>query len=152
MLFTSPHTALTECILDAHASLFNSDINCTTSGTTCVLAYMSKNKLYIANVGDSRAVMGMYPDEASTKTKESNKSSSTGGDEEQEDYLNIDSMDLSRDHKPDEPLEKERIIRSGGFIKPARFGQSARVYLDSAMTMVGIATSRTIGKVLVELK
>ena len=111
---------------------------------------MSKNKLYVANVGDSRAVMGMYPPEEATETKESNKSNND--DEEDEDYLNIDSMDLSRDHKPDEPLERERIIRSGGFIKPARFGQSARVYLDPEMTMVGIATSRTIGNnVAVEL-
>lgn len=138
MLFTDPPTALTECIVSAHESLFNSDINCVTSGTTCVLVYMSKNKLYVANVGDSRAVMGMYlPDDADAVQ-------ANLGDEE--DYLAIDSMDLTTDHKPDEPQERERILRCGGFIKPARFGQSARVYLNKEMTMIGIATSRTIGR------
>ena len=46
---------------------------------------------------------------------------------------------LSNDHKPDRPGELERIQSCGGFVSPAfDEGHSARVWLDEAMTQIGL--------------
>jgi len=79
--------------------------------------------LYVANCGDSRAVAAVAAPGTALVAK-----------------------DLSRDHKPDDPIEKARIVACGGFVKPPpREGLSARVYLDPAMTMIGLAMARSIG-------
>ncbi len=69
------------------------------SGTTCTLMYMplqpnkeGKRKLYLAHVGDSKAVMVSY---------DSKKGDFTG-------------RDLTQDHKPCVPAEKQRIEANGG--------------------------------------
>ena len=91
-------------------------MNFMTSGCTCVAVYQTGNKLYVANCGDSRAVVGLRSSDGLTMT----------------------ALDLTRDHKPDDPVEKARIIASGGFVSPPpRPGLSARVYLDPALTMIG---------------
>merc|ERR1711957_987293 len=58
------------------------------SGTTCTVAYVrgAHNEVILAHVGDSRAVLGKRDS----------------------------SMDLTRDHKPNLPSEKERIEAAGG--------------------------------------
>ena len=79
--------------------------------------------MYVANAGDSRAVLA-YEDE-------------TG---------EIKSRDLSRDHKPDDPEEAKRITSWGGHVLyPPEPGLSARVYLDPEFTMIGLAMARSIG-------
>ena len=51
-----------------------------------------------------------------------------------------------KDHKPDDPMELERITAWGGFVKPpVDVGLSARVYLDPEFKMMGLAMSRSIG-------
>lgn len=50
-----------------------------------------KNTIYVANAGDSRAILAL---------KNSNST----------------MEELSRDHKPDLDVEKERILKAGGFI------------------------------------
>lgn len=90
------------------------------SGTTCVMVIQIGNRLIIANVGDSRAIMctqnGLCP--------------------------------LSKDQKPDDEEEKKRIIKAGGEISqyeedgeksgPFRVWQKGQPY-------PGIAMSRSIG-------
>ena len=102
---------------------------------------MNQNKLYVANVGDSRAVLGRR--ESITAAGGGNDDDTVEGQEDER----VVAINLSQDHKPDNPMEKDRILKAGGYIKPARFGQSARVYLNPELTMIGIATSRTIGKI-----
>ena len=63
-----------------------------TSGCTCVAVFVSGRKIYVANAGDSRAVMGI----------------SVGN--------TIVAHNLSRDHKPDVPEERARILAWGGFV------------------------------------
>jgi serine/threonine protein phosphatase PrpC len=95
-----------------------------TSGCTCAAVYMVGSKLYVANAGDSRVVMAV--DENGT----------------------IKAKNLSRDHKPDDPEEEARIRQWGGFVSPApEPGLTARVYLDPEFTMIGLAMSRSIGKI-----
>ncbi|CAM9144838.1 unnamed protein product, partial [Lampetra planeri] len=59
------------------------------AGTTCVLAVESAGRLYVANVGDSRAVLCDAQGSA---------------------------VALSHDHKPHQLKERQRIKRAGGFI------------------------------------
>lgn len=60
------------------------------SGTSAVTVYLRKNKLWIANAGDSRAVLA--------------KGSGS----------NLTVKDLSNDHNPDTPGEEERLRANGG--------------------------------------
>ena len=74
----------------------NEEINSAFSGSTCVSVIYTPTKLICANIGDSRAVISRY-------NAQSKKWS---------------SFDLTRDHKPTEPDEAERIRNNGGRIQP----------------------------------
>lgn len=73
-------------------------VDLTTSGSTMVSCYIDHNKLYCANVGDSRAIMG-------------SKDPTTG---------KWTARALSNDHKPSLPLEAQRIWRFNGRIDSLR--------------------------------
>lgn len=95
-----------------------------TSGCTCVTIYCKDRTLYVANAGDSRAVMCSREVDGSFVAR-----------------------NLTRDHKPDDPDERDRIVASGGYIcPPHEEGLSARVYLDPEFTMIGLAMSRSVGE------
>lgn len=68
----------------------NFDINF--SGSTFVSVLKIEEKLWCANVGDSRAILARQLDDMNTKGSH---------------WM---SIGLSRDHKPDEPDEEERIL------------------------------------------
>lgn len=52
---------------------------------------------------------------------------------------------------PDSPGERERIEAMGGFVSdPDEPGASARVWLDSTRTLVGLAMARSIGDLAVK--
>lgn len=129
-LASNPPLALQETFVKTNIALMATQINYMTSGCTCVCAYVNGSTLYVANCGDSRAVMAR------------------GG----AGYEGLKASNLSRDHKPDDPDEAERIIEWGGFILPApEPGLTARVYLDEAHTMIGLAMARSIGASLFSL-
>ncbi|KAL7564761.1 hypothetical protein ACA910_010168 [Epithemia clementina (nom. ined.)] len=94
------------------------------AGTTACVALLQDNRLTLANAGDSRAVLGRKrPD---------------NGDWQ--------GINLTQDQNPDSPLEMERILKLGGYISPPPGpGLSARVWLDSDMTQIGLAMARSIG-------
>jgi protein phosphatase 2C family protein 2/3 len=62
------------------------------AGCTCCVALITKTEVYVANAGDTRAVIA-------SKGK---------------------AKDLSIDHKPDLPSEKRRVQRAGGFVEEGR--------------------------------
>lgn len=62
------------------------------AGTTAVVVLMTKDRYYVANIGDSRAVL-------------------CRGD---------NAVALSTDHKPDSPSEKNRIEKAGGYVQQGR--------------------------------
>ncbi|XP_022851108.1 probable protein phosphatase 2C 60 [Olea europaea var. sylvestris] len=74
----------------------HSDFSGPTSGSTACIAVVRANQLVIANAGDSRCVI------------------SRGGQ----------AYNLSRDHKPDLEVERERILEAGGFIHAGRVNGS----------------------------
>ena len=123
MLESDPPAALKDTFVMTNMALMTTSINYMTSGTTCVCCYLRDTTLYVANCGDSRAVMAVRQTDGTCKAK-----------------------DLSRDHKPDDEDEAHRIKEWGGFIRPApEPGLSARVYLDEKFTMIGLAMARSIG-------
>lgn len=87
------------------------------SGSTCTILILHTNTLYICNIGDSKAIL-------------------------------IDSQNqvhkLTVDHKPSDPLEKERIIKSGGEIKQLNNETSHRIFVKN-MRIPGISVSRAFG-------
>ena len=68
------------------------------------------------------------------------------------DAANKKTIDMTDDHKPDTPLEMERIKKAGGFVSPPEeeWGGPARVWLDPEMTLPGLAMARSIGDHLVK--
>ena len=104
----------------------NKSIDIELSGTTCVSLLFCNNKIISANVGDSRAIKGQY-------NSKRNKWS----------YLA-----LSRDHKPSEIDEAERIKKCKGIIHPyidddGNYAGPDRVWIDDELP--GLAMSRSFG-------
>ena len=66
------------------------------AGTTCLVLLLTKDKYYVGNVGDSRAVLSR----------------------------NSKAVALSTDHKPDSAGEKERIENAGGYVHNGRVNNS----------------------------
>lgn len=116
---------LKEAYLQTHSDLCKSHIDINFSGTTCVTCLIHDNVIYTANSGDSRAIIISA---ASSK---------------------LESKALSRDHKPDDPSEKQRIVSNGGRVEPFKnfkgeaFGP-ARVW-HKHENIPGLAMSRSIG-------
>ena len=88
------------------------------SGSTVVLTFISNNVIICANCGDSRAIL---------ITEKENE-----------------IISLSRDHKPELPEEKKRIIESGGRVDKICGMGPFRVWLKDA-EYPGLAMSRSIG-------
>lgn len=102
------------------------DIEPAYSGCTACVVLMMDNKLYLANAGDSRAVMGC-------RSKGNGKTI-------------YKALDLTVDQNPDSPGEQERIEKMGGFVSPPpEVGLSARVWLDYNHSQIGLAMSRSLG-------
>jgi serine/threonine protein phosphatase PrpC len=86
--------ALFEGHLSTYHGLLDTNIDSNFSGSTCVTIFMtSDKKIYCSNVGDSRAII--------CKNKNNNWS----------------AVPLSRDQKPDDPQEMQRILKNGGRVE-----------------------------------
>ena len=117
-----------ECFVQENQNLLsNHQIDSDLSGTTCISVIYTPKKLIIANIGDSRCVLGKY-------------------NKKEEKYI---AENLSRDHKPTIPEEAERILKVGGRIHPMRdedgeFIGPLRVYMKDK-EMPGLAMTRSFG-------
>lgn len=107
----------------SHSINTNKAFDSHVSGSTCVVVFISDNKLICANCGDSRAIMVL----------------DNGG-----------VVPLSRDHKPELPDEMDRIIRQGGRVEQVQIPYLSRaqgpfrVWLKHE-NYPGLAMSRSIG-------
>ena len=116
------------------------------SGTTIVTVMVQGNKLVTANAGDSRAVVGSLRD-FNYVIKDKNIESKALSVEEN-DRIWV-AKQITRDHKPDDEDEKERILKHNGRIESykGRHGENvgpARVWLKTEQ-FPGLAMSRSIG-------
>lgn len=121
----NPADGLTKAFADMTTSLVLSAVNCSFSGTTAVTSWIQDKKIYTANIGDSRAVIG---------TMKKGK---------------LVAKDLSTDQKPDNEGEQERILGMNGRVEACKgvLGDPigpARVWLK-AQDMPGLAMSRSFG-------
>lgn len=62
---------------------------CYRAGTTALVLLMTKHSYFVANIGDSRAILSSANE----------------------------TIALSKDHKPELQTERERIEKAGGFVK-----------------------------------
>ena len=106
--------------------IFQKDIDCSLSGSTCIALIIFQDKLICTNVGDSRAVLSRFE----------NGSYST--------------LVLSRDHKPTEQDECERVKKHGGKICPY-YEEETQQYIGPNRIWVkdsgipGLAMTRSFG-------
>ena len=85
--------ALHEAHLMTFHNLIDTSIDSNFSGSTSVSVFINENKIYCANVGDSRAIIA--------RCKNSQWS----------------AIPLSRDQKPDDPMEMQRVLKCGGRVE-----------------------------------
>jgi serine/threonine protein phosphatase PrpC len=121
------HSIITQTFLIANEKLVdNEEINSLFSGTTCVSVIYTPQRLIVPNIGDSRAVLGRLNKETGT----------------------IKAIDLSRDHKPTEKDEAQRIIDNDGriqpFIEDGEFVGPERVWIKEE-EVPGLAMTRSFG-------
>jgi serine/threonine protein phosphatase PrpC len=134
----NPQKSLSQSIQRCNFELKKSGIEVSFSGSTCVTVLIIGNKLWCANVGDSRAMLARLVDNtAHTRSKKQ--------------WM---AVALSRDHKPDSPDELQRILQAGGRVDSYRGNLytdeydhplgPARVWLAS-QDIPGLAMSRSLG-------
>lgn len=121
-------TALRESIAAAEEQMLKKMAgNADFSGTTFVCAVIRDNELWVANIGDSRVSCGIRD------------SSKPHG------FL---ARNISEDHKPDSPGEKERILAAGGRVFAVQYDDGIdgpqRVWLGN-MDIPGLAMGRSLG-------
>ena len=136
-------TIKTAFILENKSLLRNNQIDSDLSGSTCISTIYTPQKLIIANIGDSRCILGKCIEKEDFEKKdeiigEKNKKN-----------LKWVAVNLSRDHKPTIPEEAERILKVGGRIRPMKdedgeFIGPPRVYMKDK-DMPGLAMTRSFG-------
>lgn len=117
----------------------SNDFDARCSGATCVMAVVYANKVSVYNCGDSRAVLGRRNPNGS-----------------------VHAVALSKDHKPDKPEERKRILGVGGHLgcrqvlvnQPGRGPVSmpvgpCRVWYQHRGETLGLAMSRSLGDTIV---
>ena len=119
-----------EIFINGDNALRDQEIDSRSSGTTCVLVIHLGEHIICANAGDSRAVLVF--------------------DEKNDEKLNfLRVFPLSIDSKPENPGEKERILKCGGNVEKIlnKYGQPVgpyRVWVKNK-DYPGLAMSRSIG-------
>ena len=114
-------------LIKAESELINDfSVDTTLSGTTAVVSVLRNGKLFVANVGDSRVIKGRQKKPGSKL---------------------IQAVDLSEDHKPEMPRERQRIEKCGGRVSRITYEDGIegppRVFLCFA-NMPGLAMSRSL--------
>ena len=106
-----------------HQVIRNFRIDTEFSGTTLSMAIIRGNTLIGVNIGDSRVILGLEKDGK------------------------IIAEEFTHDHKPDSPVEKERILAAGGRVFAVEYDDGIdgppRVWLGH-MDVPGLAMSRLV--------
>jgi len=104
--------------------LADSSIDTEFSGTTAVISIVRGDKVLVGNIGDSRLSIGFLQEN------------------------NVIGEAITKDHKPDRPDEKARIVATGGRVFAIEYDDGIdgppRVWLGH-MDVPGLAMSRSLG-------
>ena len=130
---------MTKAFLLMQTDLNNYEYDARCSGATCVLAVVANGRISVFNCGDSRAVLGRRNGKG-----------------------NLTAHPLSKDHKPDDPDERKRVLQEGGHLgcrqvvvnQPNRGRVSmpvgpCRVWYSHRGETLGLAMSRSLGDTVV---
>ena len=157
---TSIKTALTETFREIERTLPKS---VAASGSTGIVMLQTKDdKLYVANTGDSFAVVATIrpgdndrnklgnSDAKNHKNEQKNKNKKDGTKKHEQPNPTSASAILyeTTAHKPDMPKERQRVEAAGGivYIPPADQGAaSSRVVVPVGQMQLALAMSRSIG-------
>ena len=92
------------------------------AGSCAIVILVVNEDVYIVNVGDSRALgsVSEHPSDSMIQTKANQAFDKNGKPNNSVTQLSVEASSqvkvLSRDHKPSDPLEFERIMKAGGYI------------------------------------
>ena len=133
-LLVDNSTALTNAVTKTAEDMADASFDVNFSGTTLISCLVTPRKVWCANVGDSRALMGRLLKDSPYEVVK------------QRHWM---SIALSRDHKPNEIDECERITQFGGRIEAYQDEEGnplgpSRVWLPDE-DIPGLAMSRSIG-------
>ncbi|CAI2359381.1 unnamed protein product [Moneuplotes crassus] len=147
------YNAIVNSFLESNGQLINQEFDTKFSGSTCCSLLIIGKRIYCGNVGDSRCILIRIPNLKDQAThKEQNPYSNSNSMEESGEEvkeLQITVLELSRDHKPENKDEKERIESNGGEIQPYLNDKGKqvgpmRVWVKS-QNFPGLAMSRSFG-------
>ena len=112
-------------------------LNASHSGSTACVVLLQDMKLWVANVGDSRAVLARKDESCDHLNSNQHVTSTPHG---------LCVIELTKDQNACDEKEKERILKAGGFVTPPQGeGLPSRIWLDEQCTQIGLAMSRSIG-------
>lgn len=141
-----PPRAILQATKRLCSALQDTGINIAISGTTAVMGLKVDEKLFVANLGDSRCVLARRKRIGGDYDDAADADAALAADDEN---VTVEAMPLSRDHKPDVPSEKARILEAGGRVCPLQGLEDEdcgpdRVWLEK-VEVPGLAMSRSIG-------
>jgi len=135
LLVDDPRQAFINAIADVHAQFCSDDttkqgVDPVVSGTTCVALLFEGKNIHIANVGDSRAIIGIFdPNKKELKAEP-----------------------LTDDHKPQRPDERARLEQSSALLLTERevrgFGDDSKIYIcreRGGDIVYGVLFTRSLG-------
>jgi len=129
--------ALVSAFLVVQSTLKDSRLDCSCSGATASVAYFVGNDLYVANVGDSRVVLGQA---LGSKTRRGRAPAGKSS-----------PMTLTRDHRLSLKDEFERCQNAGARIQPKKihgvFVGEKRLWLKD-LEVPGLVVTRSLGDTL----
>ena len=135
MLTSNPRQAFINAIADVHAQFCSEEttkqgVDPVVSGTTCVAMLFDGKTVHIANVGDSRAILGVI-DPVKKELK---------------------AEPLTDDHKPQRPDERARLEQSSALLLTERevrgFGDDSKIYIcreRGGDIVYGVLFTRSLG-------
>lgn len=113
-------------------TLMNEKLKSKHSGTTACVILLQGNNVWVANVGDSRAVAARRAPSATTSSANSGRK--------------MLAIDWSKDQNVNDEVERLRVIQSGGFVTISQEeGLPSRIWLDKECSQIGLAMSRSVG-------
>ena len=92
------------------------------AGSCAIVIMIVNDDVYVINVGDSRALSSIseHPSDSLIQTKATQALNMTEESSDQPTQVNMEATStvkvLSRDHKPSDPIEFNRITKAGGYI------------------------------------
>lgn len=109
-LASDPDKALHSALVDVNTQLHAAPIDDTLSGTTACCALLQGRTLYIANVGDSRAVIAERLAAGSTPASEASEAAASSSSSSATELV---ARDLSQDQTPFRLDECHRVLQAG---------------------------------------